>query len=73
MGLLGDVKSLDGDIHEIRIDFGPGWRIYYIQHQKTIIFLLTGGAKKTQRRDIEKAQVLASKIHQPKEKELKND
>lgn len=56
LGNLGDVKALGGDVFEFRIDFGPGFRVYFsIQGQK-ILLLLVGGDKRTQSKDIEKAK-----------------
>ncbi|OFZ31293.1 MAG: addiction module protein [Bdellovibrionales bacterium RIFCSPHIGHO2_01_FULL_40_29] len=55
-GNLGDVKSVGEDVFEFRIDFGPGFRVYFsIQGQK-ILLLLIGGDKKTQSKDIQKAK-----------------
>lgn len=56
-GNLGDVKSVGEDVFEFRIDFGPGFRVYFsIQGQK-ILLLLVGGEKRTQGKDIEKAKL----------------
>jgi putative addiction module killer protein len=55
VGLLGDWKSLSGGISELRIDHGPGYRVYYGQEGNTLILLLCGGDKSTQAKDIEKA------------------
>jgi putative addiction module killer protein len=52
-GNLGDVKSLGQGIFEFRIHFGPGYRIYFGKVNRTIIILLCGGSKNTQKRDIE--------------------
>lgn len=57
-GLLGDVKYFDG-LGELRIDYGPGYRIYFVQRGHTIIVLLCGGDKSTQSRDIIRAKALA--------------
>ncbi len=54
-GLFGDWKSVGGGICELRIDHGPGYRVYYAQDGKTLILLLSGGNKRTQAKDIEKA------------------
>jgi putative addiction module killer protein len=56
-GLKGDWKSVGGGICELRIDHGPGYRVYYGQDSETLIMLLCGGDKSTQRKDIEKAHV----------------
>ena len=56
LGNLGDIKALGEDVFEFRIDFGPGFRVYFsIQGQK-ILLLLVGGDKRTQSKDIEKAK-----------------
>ena len=54
-GLLGDWKSVGGGICELRIDHGPGYRVYYAQEGKTLILLFCGGDKSTQAKDIETA------------------
>src|ERR1700730_15531705 len=54
VGLLGDWKNVGG-ICELRIDHGPGYRVYYGQEGKTLILLLCGGDKSTQAKDIERA------------------
>jgi putative addiction module killer protein len=58
-GNAGDVKSVGGGISELRIDYGPGYRIYYKRRGDTIILLLCGGDKRTQANDIETAKRLA--------------
>ena len=55
-GNLGDVKSVGEEVFELRINFGPGYRVYFsIQGQK-ILLLLVGGDKQTQSKDIDKAK-----------------
>ena len=54
-GLLGDWKSVGGGICELRIDHGPGYRVYYAQEGRTLILLLRGGDKSSQAKDIETA------------------
>lgn len=58
LGNFGDCKAIKGapGIKELRIDFGPGYRIYLGAQGSTVVILLTGGDKKTQDRDIEKAK-----------------
>ncbi|MBF0436937.1 MAG: type II toxin-antitoxin system RelE/ParE family toxin [Magnetococcales bacterium] len=58
-GNLGDVKSVGGNVSEMRVDIGPGYRIYFTTRDRTLILLLCGGDKSTQSRDIELAQRLA--------------
>ena len=56
LGNFGDCKSVGGGIEELRIDFGPGYRIYYGRHGALVVVLLCGGDKRTQARDILRAQ-----------------
>lgn len=58
LGNFGDSKTIKGypGIRELRIDYGPGYRIYFGMKGLTIVILLTGGDKKSQTRDIEKAK-----------------
>lgn len=59
LGNFGDVKPVGGGISELRIDYGPGYRIYFRQRGETLVLLLAGGTKKTQEADIAKAKKLA--------------
>ena len=59
MGNPGDTRSVGQGILEMRIDYGPGYRIYYVHRGAKIVILLCGGDKRTQRRDIKRAQRLA--------------
>lgn len=58
LGNPGDVKPVGGGVSEMRIDYGPGYRIYFARHKDTIILLLCGGTKKTQTEDIKEAKRL---------------
>lgn len=58
-GLLGDVKPIGEGVSELRIDYGPGYRLYFVQRGSVLIILLCGGDKKTQQRDIVQAKKLA--------------
>lgn len=61
MGNLGDAKFFDG-IGELRIDFGPGYRVYFVRKGNALVILLAGGDKKTQRRDIRDAIAMAKEV-----------
>lgn len=54
-GNPGDVKPVGERVSEMRIDHGPGYRVYYIQHERTVVILLAGGDKSTQAKDIKTA------------------
>ncbi|MFJ2329670.1 type II toxin-antitoxin system RelE/ParE family toxin [Pseudomonas sp. NPDC087690] len=58
-GNLGDVKIIGEGIVEARIDYGPGYRVYFIQQGRQLIILLCGGDKSSQSRDIKQARLLA--------------
>jgi putative addiction module killer protein len=60
VGNPGDVKPVGEGISEIRIDYGPGYRVYFLQRGLLLIVLLCGGDKSTQDRDIARAKALAA-------------
>jgi len=62
MGNPGDVKAVGEGISELRIDYGPGYRVYYTQHGRSVVILLVGGDKSTQVRDIKTAIHLARNL-----------
>ena len=55
-GNFSNVASVGGGVYECKIDFGPGYRIYFGQEGNAVFILLCGGTKKTQRKDIERAR-----------------
>ena len=59
-GLLGDVKPVGESVSEMRIDYGPGYRVYFVQCGQTMVILLCGGDKGTQSRDISAAKTMAA-------------
>jgi putative addiction module killer protein len=64
LGNLGDVTPVGNGVFEMREHFGPGWRMYYIQHGSVLIVMLGGGDKSTQTADIAKAVKLAAMIEE---------
>ena len=62
LGNFGDVKPIGEGVSELRIDFGPGYRVYFVQRGQTLVVLLAGGDKRTQDRDIKKALKLAREL-----------
>jgi putative addiction module killer protein len=62
LGNPGDFKPLGGGVTELRIDYGPGYRVYYTDTGKEIVILLCGGDKSAQSADIEKAKKLAHEV-----------
>ena len=56
LGNLGDVKAVGGGVREMRLDVGPGYRVYFAQRDLVLLLLLCGGDKSTQARDIAKAR-----------------
>ncbi len=61
-GQLGDVATIGSGVSELRMHFGPGYRIYFTKIGQTIYFLIGGGDKSTQARDIRKAITIAQKL-----------
>ena len=60
LGNPGDVRPLGGGVSEMRIDYGPGYRVYFVRRGNVVVLLLSGGDKASQARDIAAAKVLAA-------------
>ena len=61
-GNFGDWAPVGGEVNELRIDVGAGWRVYYVRRGRIVVVLLTGGDKKTQDKDIRRARKLAVEL-----------
>ena len=61
-GSLGDWKSVGEGLSEMRVDVGPGYRLYFTRRQNILIVMLAGGDKSTQTRDIKRAQKLLTQL-----------
>lgn len=64
LGNAGDVESVGEGVSELRIDYGPGYRVYFTRRGEDIVLLLCGGDKRMQDRDIREAQSLNRQEHQ---------
>ena len=61
-GNAGDVKPVGEGVSEMRVDYGPGYRVYFVRHGRQVIVLLAGGTKRTQSADIRMALRLARNL-----------
>jgi putative addiction module killer protein len=61
-GNVGDVKAVGDGVSELRIDYGPGYRVYFTRRGRAMVILLAGGTKRTQAADIRTAQRLADSL-----------
>jgi len=62
LGNLGDCRSVGGGVMEMRVDYGPGYRVYFARQGDAIAILLCGGDKSTQQQDIERARELMEQL-----------
>jgi putative addiction module killer protein len=62
LGHFGDVKPIGEGVSELRVDYGPGYRVYFLRKGQTLVVLLGGGDKRTQSRDIQKAIALSKVV-----------
>ena len=62
-GNIGDSKGLGGGLMELRVDYGPGYRVYFTHQGSSIVILLCGGDKRRQQQDIKRARELVERIH----------
>jgi putative addiction module killer protein len=66
-GNPGQTRSVGSGLVEMKIDYGPGYRVYYVQRGEVLVMLLCGGDKSTQEKDIRRAKVLAAQLEELKE------
>jgi len=62
VGNPGNVKSVGDGVSEMKIDFGPGYRVYFTRTGRTVLLLLCGGDKSTQAKDIQRAKRIAASL-----------
>jgi putative addiction module killer protein len=62
LGNPGDVRAVGGGVSEMRLSWGPGYRVYFVERGRTVVVLLGGGTKKTQSWDIRRAIELAARV-----------
>lgn len=64
LGNFGDSQSVGEGVSELRFHFGPGYRVYYTLRGKVLVYILGGGTKSTQKKDIAKAKTIAQTIEE---------
>jgi putative addiction module killer protein len=64
LGNPGDAKPIGEGVSELRVDHGPGYRVYFVQRGSVLVVLLAGGDKSTQAQDIKKAKTLARNLEE---------
>jgi putative addiction module killer protein len=69
-GNLGDCKGIGDGVSEMRIDAGPGYRLYFMRRAAAVYLLLAGGDKSTQARDIRRAKIM---VREPKESRARQE
>jgi putative addiction module killer protein len=62
LGNPGDVKAVGEGVSEMRVSYGPGYRVYFKRTGKTVVLLLCGGDKSTQDKDIKRAKEIAAEL-----------
>jgi putative addiction module killer protein len=61
-GNLGDWQPIEGDVSELRVHYGPGYRLYFVRRGRVVVVMLNAGDKSTQKRDIRRALKLAAEL-----------
>ena len=61
-GNFGDRRPVGNDVSEMRVDFGPGYRLYFTKRQNIVVVMLAGGDKSTQARDVKRAQKILQQL-----------
>jgi putative addiction module killer protein len=64
LGNLGDVRPVGEGVSELRVDYGSGYRVYFVRRGETLVILLFGGNKSSQSRDVARAKALAEQLEE---------